>query len=87
MWYNPDERLTFPLACFLVAAEQNCFFCYTWGYTEKEGTFDGYPEFDRPLGPPQGEAKRTGWIYQREFVHASVLVNLETKTARIDWKP
>ena len=80
------ERLTFPLACFLVAAEANCYFCYTWGYREDHGTFDWYPEFDKPLGPPQGEAKRTGWIYQREFAHASVLVNLETKTAKIDWR-
>ena len=80
------ERLTFPLACFLVAAEPQCYFCYTWGYRETDGTFDWYPEFDRPLGPPQGEAKRTGWSYQREFAHASVSVNLETKTARIDWR-
>ena len=81
------ERLIFPLACFLVAAESNCYFCYTWGYRETDGTFDWYPEFDKPLGPPQGEAKRTGWIYQRDFAHASVFVNLETQTARIDWKP
>jgi hypothetical protein len=42
---------------------------------------------DRPLGPPLGAAKQTEWTYQREFVHASVFVNLETKTARIDWRP
>lgn len=64
------ERITFPLACFLVAAEPNCCFCCTWGYREMHGTFDWYPEFDKPLGPPKGEAKRTGWIYQREFAHA-----------------
>jgi len=81
------ERITFPLACFLVAAEPNCYFCYTWGYREKHGTFDWYPEFNKPLGAPLGEAKKTGWSYQREFAHASVSVNLETKTARIDWKP
>lgn len=80
------ERITFSLACFLVAAEPNCYFCYTWGYREKHGTFDWYPEFDKPLGPPQGEAKTDGWKYRREFAHASVSVNLETKTARIDWK-
>jgi hypothetical protein len=81
------ERITSSLACFLVAAEPNCYFCYTWGYREKHGTFDWYPEFDKPLGPPKGEAKRTGWTYQREFAHASVFVNLETKAARIDWNP
>ena len=70
-----------------MAAEPNCYFCYTWGYREQHGTFDWYPEFDKPLGPPKGEAKKDGWNYQREFAHASVSVNLETKTVRIDWKP
>ena len=81
------ECLTFPLACFLVAAEPQCYFCYTWGYSEEHGTFDWYPEFDKPLGPPLGEAKRTGWTYQREYTHASIFVDLETQTAHIDWKP
>ena len=81
------ERLTFSLACFLVTAEPNCYFCYTWGYREKHGTFDWYPEFDKPLGPPKGPAKKDGWNYQREFAHASVSVNLETKAAKIEWKP
>ncbi len=81
------ERIIFPLACFLVAAQPGSHFCYSWGYTDRHGMFDAYPEFDKPLGPPLGEAKRTGWDYQRNFTHASVSVNLETKTAHIDWKP
>ena len=80
------ERITFPLACFLVAAEENCYFCYTWGWLGKYGTFDWYPEFDKPLGPPAGEPIRKGWTYQRQFAHASVSVDLENKTASIDWK-
>ena len=52
------ERITFPLACFLIAAQRNSFFCYTWGYREMLGTFDWYPEFDKPLGPPRGDATR-----------------------------
>ncbi len=79
-------QITFPLACFLVAAEPNCYFCYTWGWLGEYGTFDRYPEFDRPLGAPKGEARREGWIYRREFTHASVMVNLESRTATIDWK-
>lgn len=80
------ERITFPLACFLVAAQPGSHFCYSWGYTDKHGMLDAYPEFDRPLGPPLGEAKKDGWNYRREFAHALVSVNLETKAARIDWK-
>ena len=81
------DRLAFPLACFLAAAEERCYFCYTWGYREDDGTFDWYPEFDKPLGASKGEAKRRGWTYQREFAHASVFVDLEKKTARIVWQP
>ena len=80
------ERITFPLACFLVAAEANCYFCYTWGYGVDHGTFDWYPEFDKPLGAPKGEARRDGWKYTREFEHASVFADLEKQTAKIDWK-
>ena len=31
------EKITFPLACFLVAAEPGSFFCYSWGYTHDDG--------------------------------------------------
>ena len=32
-----QKEITFPLACFLVGAEPNCFFCYSWGWTAKDG--------------------------------------------------
>jgi hypothetical protein len=56
------------------------------GYTDSDGTFAWYPEFDRPLGPPKGEAAHSGWIYSRELEHASVWVDLEHQSARIDWR-
>lgn len=77
------ERIMFPLACFLVAAERYCYFCYTWGWLGEHGTFDWYPEFDKPLGAPKGEAKRAGWTYRREFEHASVFVDLEKRPPRL----
>jgi len=80
------EAITFPLACFLVGAGKNCYFCYTWGWLGEYGTFDWYPEFDKRLGPPKGEAIREGWTYTRAFAHASVFADLETKTAKIDWR-
>ena len=80
-----QEYITFPLAGFLVAAGPNCYFQYTWGWKPEYGTFDWYPEFDKPLGTPKGEAIRKGWTYQREFEHASVFVDLEAKTAKINW--
>ncbi len=80
------ERLTFPLASFLIAAGPNCHFQYTWGWGSDCGTFDWYPEFDKPLGAPKSDAKRDGFQYTREFEHASVFVDLEQKTAKTDWR-
>ncbi|MFO1436893.1 MAG: putative glycoside hydrolase [Verrucomicrobiaceae bacterium] len=80
------KNITFPLASFLIAAGPNCYFQYTWGWSSDNGTFDWYPEFDKPLGAPKGDATRDGFKYKREFEHASVFVDLETKTGRIDWK-
>ena len=81
------EAITFPLACFLIVAEPYSYFCYTWSYQGNDtGTFVWYPEFDKPLGPPKGDAKRDGWKYTREFAHASVFVDLETGDAKIDWR-
>jgi hypothetical protein len=79
------ERLTFPLACFLVAAQPGSHFCYSWGYTHTHGMLDPYAEFDRPLGPPKGDATWEGLTATREFAHASVRVDLTTRQARIDW--
>jgi len=79
-------RITFPLACFLAAAQEYSYFCYTWGYRENHGAFDWYPEFDKPLGPPKGPAKRDGWTYRREFEHASVWADLANRKASIDWR-
>ncbi|UCD27397.1 MAG: hypothetical protein JSV03_09730 [Planctomycetota bacterium] len=79
------ERITFPLAAFLIAAEKYCYFEYSFGYLASHGLFQRYPEYDKPLGPPQGPANRKGWIYTREFKHASVWVDLENEKAEIDW--
>jgi hypothetical protein len=81
-----QENITFPLACFLVAAQRHSYFCYTWGYQEKDGSLNWYEEFDRPLGEPLGDAIQTGYRYKREFERCSVFVDLENKVASIDWK-
>jgi hypothetical protein len=81
-----QKEITFPLACFLVGAEPNCYFCYSWGWTANDGSLDWYPQFDKPLGPPKGDAVQKGWTFQREFEHASVFVDLENRTAKIDWR-
>ena len=80
------RKITFPLACFLIAAQEHSYFCYSWGYRERHGSLVDYPEFHKRLGKPKGDATRNGWIYTRSFEHASVRVDLSEKTARIDWE-
>tara|TARA_B110000483_G_scaffold238505_1_gene315255 strand:- start:1291 stop:2451 length:1161 start_codon:yes stop_codon:yes gene_type:complete len=80
------EKITFPLACYLVAIQPGSYFCYSWGYTNIHGMLDSYPELERPLGPPKTDAIWDGMTATREFAHAKIWVNLETKEARIDWR-
>ena len=80
------EHLTFPLACFLVAAQPGSHFCYSWGYREDHGVFEPYPALNRPLGPPLADGKWQGLTATREFAHASVRVDLTTKQATIRWR-
>lgn len=80
------ERVAFPLACFLIAAQPGSQFAYSWGYTTEHGMLEAYAEFDRRLGPPKGDAAWAGLAGAREFEHATVRVDLADKTARIDWR-
>jgi len=80
------KNLEFPLACFLIGAGKHCYFCYTWGWLPEYGTFDWYPEFDKPLGAPKGDAVQKGWTFKRKFQHASVFVDIEKRIGKIDWK-
>ncbi|MDP6637161.1 MAG: putative glycoside hydrolase [Phycisphaerae bacterium] len=80
-------KITFSLACFLVSAQENSYFCYSWGYRDQHGALIDYPEFHKPLGKPKGDATRKKWVYTRSFAHAEVSVDLSTRKARIDWKP
>ena len=79
------KNITFPLAAFLVGAQKNAYFIYNWGYRMENGCLEWYPEFDKPLGEPSGDMVKEGWKLSREFKHASVWVNLETREAEIKW--
>jgi len=80
------ESITFPLACFLVAARPHSYFCYSWGYREQHGSLSDYRELSRPLGEPAGDATRNGWIYTRSFEHVDVWLDVSEKTAKLNWK-
>ncbi|MCM2373954.1 putative glycoside hydrolase [Aporhodopirellula aestuarii] len=82
------ENVEFALACYLIGAQPYSYFLYSWGWKLASGALVDYPEFHKPLGPPKGAAKRTtpgGWEFTREFEHASVWVNTETRQSKITW--
>ena len=79
-------NITFPLAAFLVAAQPGSYFCYSWGYVHNHGMLETYPELGRPLGPPKADAVWDGLTATREFAHASVQLDLNTKKAQITWR-
>ncbi len=79
------ENITFPLAAFLVAAQEHSYFIYNWGYRMDLGCLQWYPELDKRLGAPLADATQSGWVLERDFQHAHVWIDLENKQARIDW--
>ncbi|MHC4241721.1 MAG: putative glycoside hydrolase [Planctomycetota bacterium] len=50
-----QKKIIFSLACFLIAARENCYFSYSWGWREQHGSLVDYPEFHKPLGKPKGK--------------------------------
>lgn len=76
------------LAIFLICAEKQSYFCAHDGYDAKKSKvwMEQPPEFDRPLGPPKGPAARAGYVYTREFAHASVCLDIEKQTGVVEWK-
>ncbi|MBK1832208.1 hypothetical protein JIN77_15830 [Verrucomicrobiaceae bacterium R5-34] len=83
------EKAEFALACYLIGAQPYSYFMYSWGWKLGTGTLIDYPEFNNPPGPPKGAYQRStphGWEFTREFEHASVWVNTDTRKAKITWK-
>ena len=81
-----ENNIQFPLASFLVGAQEHSYFIYNWGYRLEMGCLEWYPELDKSLGKPLNEMQRNGWELTRKYQHADVWVNLETKEAQINWK-
>ncbi len=82
-------RLTYPLAIFLVCAEKYSYFRIHEGYSANENDrwMRWLPEYDRPLGPPSGPATKDGFRYSRSFRHATVQLDIQNRTAHIQWQP
>jgi len=80
--------LTYPLAIFLVCAEKHSYFRIHEGYSANENDrwMRWFPEYDRPLGPPDGPATKDGSRYSRTFRHATVQLDIQKRTASIQWQ-
>jgi hypothetical protein len=85
---DAKNRSTYLLAIFLICAEKYSYFYLKDGYDAKTSNtwMTHPPEFDHPLGAPQGPAVQSGYTYTREFAHASVRLDIEAQTGKIDWK-
>jgi len=84
-----QENLEFSLACFLIGAQPYSYFMYSYGWKLEDGALVDYPELRNSLGPPKGPYARTtpdGWEFTREFEHASVWVNTESRESKITWR-
>ncbi|HAV11890.1 MAG TPA: hypothetical protein DCX06_00125 [Opitutae bacterium] len=79
------EELLFPLSLFLIAAEENCYFNYGFGYRRECLPLHHLSEYDQPLGAPLEAAVQTGMQFSRRFEHATVRVDLKTQIGQINW--
>jgi hypothetical protein len=92
------DSLVQTLAPFLITANEHVFLQYSWFYEMQDGCIpcpEGmecgmpskwYPEYSKPLGPPKGPAVNKGYIWTREFAHASVYVDSRDRWAsKITW--
>jgi len=80
--------LIYPLAVFLICAEKYSYFRIHEGYSAdgNDRWMRWFPEYDRPLGPPDGPAKKDGYRYTRTFRHATVHLDIQKRTASIRWQ-
>jgi hypothetical protein len=85
------EYIYFPLAVFLIIAEENAYFSYTTGVNALSSSSDVWDtsfieEFHYFLGEPLGDPIKNGYIYERSFENLDLWVNIETKETVFNWK-
>ncbi|MCM2370237.1 putative glycoside hydrolase [Aporhodopirellula aestuarii] len=90
-----QDELNFKLALFLVCAEKYSYLFLNDGYcVDTRGKNEvcqsglwlkSLPEYKKPLGAPKGPANQQGYLYTREFEHASVWLDLDNSVGKIRW--
>ncbi|MCH6259019.1 putative glycoside hydrolase [Puniceicoccaceae bacterium K14] len=85
------DNVEFPLAVFLIIAEEYAYFSYQGGVADVPAYEDWLwntawvDEFSRPLGEPFGPPVRNGYVYTRSFEHVDVYLDLESHSATLTW--
>ncbi|MBO1254281.1 hypothetical protein J3L16_01125 [Alteromonas sp. 5E99-2] len=85
------DNVSYPLAVFLIVAEEGAFFSYQASVNAKSSAQEAWntsfiDEFSYRLGAPLGSPTKDKFIYQRSYENVDVWVDLTTKEARLDWK-
>ena len=85
---DTKKHLDYLLAIFLVCAEK---YSYVYPHDKYDSMTSAtwlktFPQYEKPLGKPLGYAKRKGYIYTREFEHLDVVLDIENKTAILNYK-
>jgi hypothetical protein len=83
-----SAHLDYLLAIFLVCAEKYSYVYPHDGYNGMTSAtwLKTFPQYEKTLGKPLGYAKRDGYIYTREFEHLDVVLDIENKTATLNYK-
>lgn len=83
-----DADLESEIAAFLVGCSVNHFFGagrWTTNHTSRAGV-EWLPEFDRPLGPPLGNATLRGTVYTRSFASGTkATFDTNTQKGSVSW--
>ncbi|WP_166461202.1 putative glycoside hydrolase [Flavicella sediminum] len=82
------KRLDYILAIFLVCAEKHSYIYPHDGYgiTKSAVWLKTFPQYEKKLGAPKGFAKKEGYVYTRSFEHLDVVLDIQKKTAKLNWK-
>ena len=85
---NFTKRLDYLLAIFLVCAEEYSYVYPHDGYDIQKSAvwLKTFPQYEKNLGAPKGYAVREGYIYTRSFEYLDVTLDIQNKTAQLDWK-
>lgn len=86
------QNILFPLAVFLMIAEEGAYFHWGTGPNTMPGAHmdiwrnDIYPELSRPLGRPLGPAVKEGFVFTRSFEHLDIWLDVRAREAKLVWK-